>query len=80
MGTIATLNGTREPKDATRRMIEAAAVQLFELKPTDVDYSPISPEELAAEVVHWRRLASHPGRQLGELGARDEVRRERGEG
>ena len=50
MGTIATLNGTREPKDATRRMIEAAAVQLFELKPTDVDYSPISPEELAAEV------------------------------
>lgn len=50
MGTIATLQGTREPKDPTRRMIEASAVQLFDLKPGDVDYDPITPEELAAEL------------------------------
>ena len=50
MGTIATMNGTREPKDPTRRMIEAAAVQLFGLTPADVDYEPITPAELADEL------------------------------
>ena len=50
MGTIATMNGTREPKDPTRRMIEASAVQLFGLTPADVDYEPITPAELADEL------------------------------
>ena len=50
MATVATLNGTREPKDTTRRMIESAAVQLFDLKPEDVDYGPISSEDFAAAV------------------------------
>jgi hypothetical protein len=50
MATIATLNGTREPKDATRRMIDASAVQLFGLPSGDVDYNPITPAELAGEL------------------------------
>ncbi len=50
MATVATLNGTRDPKDASRRMIESAAVHLFDLKPEDVDYGPISSAEFAAAV------------------------------